>query len=128
METRSFFIGFIGVLAAVLACLLLYPMYSDYRAAAQTSRWLAEVEPAQRLVAENARRLNSLVGAGVGVGRPNFSAADPELFEVTPEGTILIKGGLEGQLVVLIPTRTNGQVAWRCLGGPDSAVLSCGGP
>jgi hypothetical protein len=40
-SVKSFFLGFVGTLVAIAAFLAVYPQYSAYRAAAETSEWVA---------------------------------------------------------------------------------------
>jgi hypothetical protein len=122
---KSVLLGMLGALAVLVAAAVIYPQYSDYRARAQTSEWLFEVQEAQRAVAANAQRRNSLTGSGVGVHRPNFSGtAAPDYFKVTDDGMIFLKGGSDGQLVVLLPSISGTHVSWACVGGSSKATPS----
>ncbi len=90
------------------------PQYADYRAASQVSQWLLQVRPAQESVAENAKKDGGLTRAGVGVREPDFSPVKPDFFAVTESGTIIIRGGHEGQVVVLLPEFSSGAVPASC--------------
>ena len=122
---KCFLLGVLGASLGFLGTVLVYSQYCDYRAAAQTSGWMAEVEPAQRAVEANAVRLGALSGAGLSVAKPRFTGQGPEHFEVTQDGLILMHGGLSGQLVALVPTWSPGGVQWRCLGGSRRDVSGC---
>lgn len=122
---KCFLLGVLGAILGFLGTVLVYSQYSDYRAAAQTSGWMADVEPAQRAVEANAVRLGALTGAGLGVAKPRFTWKGPEHFEVTRDGLILMQGGLSGQLIALVPSWGQGGVQWRCLGGSRRDVSGC---
>ena len=122
---KCFALGVLGAVAGLLIALVLYSQYSDYRAAAQSSGWIQEAEPAQRAVEENALRSGTLSGAGAGVGNPRFTGQGPERFEVSSDGLILMHGGLAGQLVALVPSLGPEGIRWRCFGGSRGDVISC---
>lgn len=122
---KCFLLGVLGAILGFLGTVLVYSQYSDYRAAAQTSGWMADVEPAQRAVEANAVRLGALTGAGLGVAKPRFTWKGPEHFEVTRDGLILMQGGLSGQIIALVPSWGQGGVQWRCLGGSRRDVSGC---
>ena len=118
-------LGVLGAIVGTLCSLVVYSQYSEYRAAAQSYNWLAEVEPAQRAVEANAVRFGATSGAGRGVAKPRFTGQGPEHFEVTADGMILMQGGISGQLIVLVPSLGPDGVQWRCLGGSKEHVLGC---
>ncbi len=123
----SFIAGFLTAIGLVLVfAVVVLPQYADYRAASQVSQWLLQVRPAQELVAENAKKNGGLTRAGVGVREPDFSPVKPDFFAVTESGAIIIRGGHEGQAVVLLPEFASGALTWRCVGGSRGAVpASC---
>ncbi|GAA6143193.1 hypothetical protein NBRC116584_30110 [Hydrogenophaga sp. 5NK40-0174] len=115
---KSVLLGMLGAVVALVAAAMVYPQYSDYRARAQTDSWLFTVEEVQRKVETNAERKRSLVGAGTGVERPKFlPSIAPEYFRVTNDGIIFVKGGRDGQLVVLMPSLSGSKITWACIGG-----------
>ncbi len=116
----------IGMVSSALLVFLIAPQWSDHRAAAETSAWLAQVRPVQEAIAENAKQRGSLESAGVGVAKPVFQGAGPSDVDVASHGEIFLKGGSDGQLLVLRPYFTEGkEVKWRCIGGSARATLSC---
>lgn len=117
--------GFFGAFIVLAVAAFIVPQYSDYAASAETSAWMAQVAPVQAHVAANAEREQSLVNAGQDAKRPNFSRHAPAYFEITKDGMIFIQGGREGQLIVLVPTLTEGKVSWRCIGGSRKATTRC---
>lgn len=114
---KSFFLGALGAILVLVAAALIYPQYSDYRAAAETSGWLAEVLPTTQAITDNTLRLNTTTGAGFGIPKPTFQSHTPSLIEVTANGTVFLKGGTDGQIIVLYPELSGGKVVWRCRGG-----------
>lgn len=122
---RNFFGGALGAIVVLFAAAIIYPQYCDYRAAAETSLWLGVAETTIKpYIAETAMRNKTVRGSGVGVPKPVFPANNTPTLEITPDGMIIMQGGREGQLVVLIPSLAEGKVTWRCLGGSRHDVMS----
>lgn len=123
---RAFLFGFLGFFVAALLYAVVSSQYSDYRAASQTSGWAVGSHDTRAVIAANALRDKSLALAGVGVPPPSFpgfrSEQKPDHSEVTENGIILMQGGADGQLIVLIPSLERGKVSWRCLGGSAKSV------
>jgi hypothetical protein len=45
---------------------------------------------------------------------------------VNPNGTIGVQGGKSGQMFMLIPTKVDGTLSWRCIGGTyDTMPPTC---
>lgn len=87
-----------GVLLSFLAMFLIWPQYSDYRAMTETSGWLIT------LIRDNDSKKN-LIDA---IAEKNIKAQifsklnpNPELIKITNSNVLIIKGGREGQLMIL---------------------------
>lgn len=119
---RNFFLAFAGMFAAILFYLMVIPFYSDYRAAAETDTWIKQLAPIKDKISSRIAKDKTVLGSGASVDRASLSLRDVSVFEITDSGALLIKGGREGQFVMLIPTLIDGQVSWRCVGGPTSAM------
>lgn len=117
--------GMFGAVVVLTAALFIFPLYSDYRASAETSGWLYEIVPTAEAISDNILHLKTTSGAGVGIAKPTIKMGAPSRIEVMANGTIFLKGGRDGQLVVLIPEFLAGKVLWRCIGGSSHATLSC---
>lgn len=123
---KCFLVGAAGGLLVLLAAALIYPLYGDYRAAAETSQWLMQLEATKRRIEAKFEADGSLAFVGEGVERPQFDGPSaPSYINVTENGAILLKGGRVGQLVVIMPVVANGELAWTCVGGPTNATLGC---
>jgi hypothetical protein len=109
--------GFVGVFAAVFVM----AQYSDYRAQSQIDGWLTELEPVQVAIATNALAAGKVDEAGRGVEPPALESTRAAL-HVSVDGTIRVRGGVKGQLIVLEPILADGVVTWRCIGGSHDAV------
>jgi hypothetical protein len=122
---RHFFSGFLtGIISLLLLLVWIYPLYSDYRAVAETQRWLVEVRPIQITIQENALEAKSLSSAGHGVdGEMLKIPLDLDLLEITETGTIIMRGGRDEQVVILIPSLESEGVTWRCIGGSGRSVM-----
>lgn len=116
-----FFKGALGALAVLIGAAIIIPQYSDYRAAAETSGWLAQMDPIRLKIEENAKRLKTMAGAGKHIDLP-ASPPGVTFFEIRDSGEIIMHGGRDGQLVILTPSFAEGTVTWRCLGGPAKDV------
>jgi hypothetical protein len=120
---RHFLSGVIaGIILFLVAFLWFYPLYSDYGAAAQTGWWFLTAERVQVDIEQKA------------FGNPDFSKLDEELykkefralgvdfFKITETGMIILRGGRDGQVTVLIPSFSGESVSWRCVGGSARSV------
>jgi hypothetical protein len=119
---KCFLKGLGGALFVLIGAALVVPQYSDYRARAKTSEWLARSQEIQSMIEENAVKQKSLLGAGRGIDVKTFQLAGLDVFEIMDSSTIILRGGPEGQVIVLIPSLSETRVVWRCIGGPAKAV------
>jgi hypothetical protein len=120
---RSFILGFLGVLAGLVAAGFAYSMYGDYRGEAESSAWFVELLPTMQQVEALARQQNSLAGVGSRAGKTNPRFAHIDFFRIEDQGTIIVRGGTDGQMMALVPQLDAGNVKWRCIGGSSHAVL-----
>jgi Tfp pilus assembly major pilin PilA len=121
---KCFLKGLGGALFVLIGAALVIPQYSDYTARAQTSAWLAQIREIQSVIEQNAVKQKSLLGAGRGIDTKTFQAVGIELFEITESSMVILRGGAEGQVIVLIPSLSEDRVVWRCIGGSAHAVPS----
>ena len=112
-------IGAAGMFAALFGLKMLKG--NDAAAAEATSAWVDAVKPARDAIAARAIAAGSLAGAGSGVTLPAI-ANGPAYSGVGANGTIVLRGGEAGQLVVLVPMLANGKVSWQCIGGSKASV------
>jgi hypothetical protein len=120
---RSFILGFLGMLTALVLAGYAYSMYGDYRSEAQSSAWFIELLPAMQEIEAQARQQNTLAGTGAHIGKATPRMTRVNFLRVEDQGTIIVRGGSDGQVIVLIPQFDKGNVSWRCIGGPSRAVL-----
>lgn len=119
---KCFFIGMAGALLLLFTAAVLTPLYSDYRARSETNSWLAQVKPVQAIIEESAMRNRTLHDAAIGIDSGTLSIAGTDLFEITSTGTIILRGGSDGQVIILVPALQGGRLIWRCIGGSTTAV------
>ena len=110
--------SFIGTLLAIILVAFIYAQYSDYRAMAQTYNWLTILNSV-KVDIEN----NLLTGNKINIIKPKFSP-EPKDFLIRPDGIILMRGGRDGQLLVLIPEIKESKVQWTCYVGSSKAAPS----
>jgi hypothetical protein len=121
---KQFLIGLLWALSGVVATLILMPAYTDYRAASETSEWLSILRTTtQDEIAAYVKQNKTIVGANKSIQLPQMKGVT--LAEIRDDGSIFVKGGIEGQLIVLLPTIARDQVTWRCLGGSSKAIRRC---
>jgi|GEM_PF-1720600 len=119
---RNYILGFLGTLTCLVAAAFIYPLYSDQRAIAQSANWFIELLPTMQTIEADARQLNSLSGSGRRVGKTAPHLTHVDYFQVEDQGTIILRGSADGQVIVLIPQFDKGNVTWRCIGGSSDAV------
>ena len=121
---KLFLLGLIGSLLLIVVAALVVSQYSDYRARAETDGWLAQIKPIQVIIEKNAIQQKSLMNAGKNVNKETLQNLDVNFFEITETSILILRGGREGQIIILIPSLTAEQVTWRCIGGPAQAIPS----
>jgi hypothetical protein len=120
---KCFLLGALGAILILIGSAFLWAQYSDYTARAQTSGWLNQVTPLQDSIERFAIENSSLTGVTVKYNAASlFTPMNLDLVEVASNGTIALRGGSDGQFLVLIPSLAGGKVTWRCLGGSAKAM------
>lgn len=119
---KSFIYGAIGALLVILIYLFAGPQFSNYRAFAESSAWLEQIKSQQKIVEERALNQHSFDGAGLGLSIGELKPVSPLFSEIKDNGVIILRGGSDGQALVLIPYFKDGGVVWQCIGGSAKAV------
>jgi hypothetical protein len=106
----------LGVLISVISFFFIFPNYADYRATAETYSWLA-------MLTSDKSELIKAINEG------NRSAPVFEKLKPTPEHikfltskALVIKGGREGQVVVLFSDFDGDKEEIFCITGPTKAA------
>lgn len=120
---KSFIFGALGAIFVLISAAIIMPQYSDYRAQSEISDWLNIIHDTQLSINSKAISAGSLNDVGKKIMLPRLSSKI-DYFEITNTGTILIKGGLAGQFIALIPTIKDGEVNWVCIGGSNEHMVS----
>ena len=118
--TRSFFAGAAGALLVLAAAAVIVPQYGDYTARSRASEALYFVRSVQDQVEAQAIAHQSVSGSGVGISSSSGPAVSEVL--VLSNGVILLRAAHFGQVFVLIPSYSEGKVAWHCIGGSSKDV------
>ena len=113
-------LGSLGAVLTIIAAMFVAAQYSDYTALSQSTSWMLQIRPLQAAIERASVANKALTVAGVdknaeGLLRLTF-------FEVSEAGTIILRGGKEGQTMIFTPTLVDEKVTWRCVGGPVKAV------
>lgn len=106
----AFLLAFFLFVVAVLS-------YSDYTARSQTAGWF-------KFITNTKTTLEKSLLANEAIKAYDFSNEDFKIKRglVQSNGTIIMQGGLDNQVIVLIPTIQNNTVKWSCIGGSKEAV------
>jgi hypothetical protein len=122
---KCFLLGAVaGIILFSAVFFLLYPQYSDYRAKAEVTAWLEMVKNVQDDIGKKIVSASPLGEVNDGFDKTKFQAVGVDLFEITETGVIIIRGGRDGQVIILIPSFSENDVEWRCIGGSAQAVPS----
>jgi hypothetical protein len=127
---KCFVKGLLGAFLFLICAVFIATQYSDYRARSGTLYWLALVQEVRIEIEQKALKQKSLVGVGNEVDKKAFQArnlnafkaSNIEVFDITESGIIILRGGIDGQVVILIPSLSEQDVIWRCVGGSAKAM------
>jgi hypothetical protein len=78
----------------------------------------------QPIIAENVLKEYPLSDVSVGVDKSMVDTREMNIFEITSAWTIIMRGGGDGQVVILILEVSGKNVVWECIGGSTKAVTS----
>jgi len=118
---KCFIYGVIGVLFSLGVFFVGRTQYSDYVVMVQTDRWIGELQPLMSEVKAKAIKIHSLNGVASDIHKPEPDK-NTTIFDVLDSGTIVVKGGRDGQLLILVPSLVDDKFTWRCLVGGDNAL------
>jgi hypothetical protein len=127
ISMKNFCFGFMAAtMFIVFVTLVLYPQYSDYGAYAQTYNWLTQIKSVgiQAAIEKNILNSRHFSDMSVGINKNLVNTREMDIFEITPSGIIVIRGGRDGQVVILIPEISGKDVVWKCIGGSEKAVTN----
>jgi Tfp pilus assembly major pilin PilA len=120
---RYFLLGvLVGIVLFFSMFFLIYPQYSDYRARSEVVAWLALIQNVKDDIEGKAISNASFLGVNNWIDKDKFQMPGIDLFEITETGVIILRGGRDGQVIVLIPFFSGKSVNWRCIGGSAQAV------
>jgi Tfp pilus assembly major pilin PilA len=113
-------LGASGALLVLVAAAVIVPQYADYTARASAAGALNDLRELQERVAARALSSQSLSGSGVGISQ----SPPPSLREITvlADGVVVAVASRFGQVIVLVPSYSNGSVSWRCMAGSAKDV------
>lgn len=112
---KSFIYGLSGFFVGLIIYLAVLPLYSDYSARAETVELIYGIEGLQRSLEEGFQKTGKF--DGVLASKTMNQGADPKPI-ILENGTIIVRGHIEGQLLVVAPKVEGGKVQWRCYVGP----------
>lgn len=115
---KSFVYGLSGFFVGLIVYLSVLPLYSDYRAKAETEGLVFKMEALQRSLEDAFQKTGKFDSVMASKTITNGDGPKPIILE---NGTIIVRGRIEGQLLVLAPKVEGGKVQWRCYVGPDKA-------
>lgn len=115
---KSFVYGLSGFFVGLIMYLSVLPLYSDYRANVETEGLVFKMEALQRSLEEVFQKTGKFDS---GRASKAVDQSDGSKLIILENGTIIVRGRIEGQLLVLTPKVEGGTVQWRCYVGPDKA-------
>lgn len=94
---------------------IVLPMWSDYSSRAESYKILKHLERTKKEI--EARFINQR--NHVNIGKEVSIESNPIIGRafVSPDGIIFAQGAAHGQIIVLMPSNSNGKVSWICWGG-----------
>jgi Tfp pilus assembly major pilin PilA len=119
-RSRAFLSGVAGAFVVLAIAAIVVPQYGDYTARARASSVLWSLERIQERVSAQAQANHSLVGSGIGIAEPPGEYVSA--VTVLPDGVIVAVGTHFGQVFVLVPSYSDGNVAWQCIAGSAKDV------
>ncbi|WP_143326794.1 hypothetical protein AAHN93_03090 [Vandammella animalimorsus] len=111
-SVKTFGSGLIGAGLVLALYLVLAPGYADYRARVESGEVLRNLHPVQAEIEARAKQQGSLSGVGLNIQAK--LPANARLF-IQPDGMLIAHGQQHGQMLVLIPSHTQGRTTWACL-------------
>ncbi|WP_081413061.1 hypothetical protein [Chitinilyticum aquatile] len=119
---KCFFMAIAGASLIVISAIFVNSQYSDYRAKVETDNWLLRVKEIQDTIERKAIKQKSLIDAGREVNKNLLQKLDLDLIEITDSSVIILRGGRDGQVIILIPSLSGDRIVWDCIGGPEKAM------
>jgi hypothetical protein len=112
----------LGAVTAGLSAMIVIPQYSYYTSRAQTSGMLTTLSSIKVEMHEIVETTGSLRGVGSALkGKIPFERP-PDFFEISTDGVFIVRGGDDGQLLVLLPRVIDKRIDWTCIGGSRDAM------
>jgi hypothetical protein len=104
----------LGVLLTLTILFFVWPQYSDYRSRAETDSWLVSLTESVK----KEELIKSIVDRDANAEIFADLKPKPDYIQITESSALVIKGGRDGQVVVLIP-KGNGEMS--CVAGSTKA-------
>jgi hypothetical protein len=112
----------LGAITAGLSAMIAIPQYCDCASRVHTSNMLSTISSIKHEMRENLETTGSIRGVGSALKEKIQFVRPPEFFEISPEGVFIVRGGDDGQLLVLLPRVIDKQIEWTCIGGSRDAM------
>ena len=120
---RCFIKGFLGAVVGFFLISFGAAQFSDYRAAAEVSGWLLALAPLQDTITANAIKQGKFSITPTDFKKPELIKNNSMFFKISENGEIIVKGGTEGQMLILLPSFIDKKVAWECVGAQTGLCL-----
>jgi hypothetical protein len=105
----------ISFIVSFITLVIFMPMWSDYSSRTESYKILKHLERAKKEI--EARFMNQR--DHVNIGKDVSIESSPIIGRafVSPDGIIFAQGEAHGQIMILIPSYSNGKMSWSCWGG-----------
>ena len=112
-----------GIYTALVVSDVVYGYGHDMTARNDTSMMYMTVRSNLDVFEAQAIKQQSFHGITLQIDPSALKLAKIDVIEVSEDGRITVKGGAQGQMFVLTPRIVGQKVLWRCLGGPNKAMM-----
>jgi len=116
---KCFATGSLGAILIIVLGEFLSTQYSDYRGVSETEEIILQIKPIKQAIEATAIKQKSFVDIDKNTQIPKLQFhAHIDFIDVTNTGAIIVKGGRDGQILILSPSFIEEKIVWHCTGGP----------
>jgi hypothetical protein len=121
LKMKTFLLGALGALVVIVLWAISQSFYSDYRSKVIAESWLMQLEPLKSKIEPLIKTRSLMSVESRSKIRTEFSPANGDLFEIFENGSVLVMGGVEGQLILLVPIAKENSLEWGCFSSPKKS-------
>jgi len=115
ISKKTIIIWSISFIVSFIALVIFMPMWADYSSRAESYKILKHLERTKKEI--EARFMNQRDHVNIGKDVSIESSSIIGRAFVSPDWIIFAQGEAHGQIMILIPSYSNGKMSWSCWGG-----------